>query len=176
MLTVLLASSCIALQAGNKHSIVLGSDDDFNAYETSKKKNPLNDGIQKVVTITSGKIKELKEELQTTNDQESVTNNKEIVRNSSLKQQLTQTKGTKIFDFVNINKTEIAAGLAAVVIVGGTLYVLYKNGTLKKLSDWIKENPKRTAQVCVVVASVVATGAALKYYGLPAVKNPFVRA
>lgn len=67
-----------------------------------------------------------------------------------------------VFSFETIQKfcaehnREILVGVAAIVVIGGVLYVLHKNGTLTKLSTWIKENPKKVvgALLLAVVAGV----------------------
>lgn len=66
----------------------------------------------------------------------------------------------KMQKFCNDHQQEMLAGVVALVLVSGVVYVLYKNGTLKKLSSWIKENPKKVVGVLLVA---ICAGVAVQH-------------
>jgi hypothetical protein len=67
--------------------------------------------------------------------------------------------------FAQNNKIELG-GVVAVVLVGGTLYVMYQNGTLESLVDWAIDHPRATLLVTFTSGFVTAFAVA-KYLQLP---------
>lgn len=79
----------------------------------------------------------------------------------SLPQSFELVSAETLEKFVNDYRFELA-GVTAVVVISGTVYVLYKNGTLERLSDAIARHP-RIAKT-VIAVTTVAIAAAIAYY------------
>lgn len=67
----------------------------------------------------------------------------------------------KLKTYVHKHDKEILVGVAAVVLIGGTVYVVYETGAMQKLSTWVRQHPKAVATL--VVAAAVVGGATCAY-------------
>lgn len=78
----------------------------------------------------------------------------------NVKEIISPKRMQEIKTYLHAHQREILAGVAAVVLVGGTLYIVYQTGAVQKLSSWIKAHPKTVATVVLTAAVVAAAGVA----------------
>ena len=134
------------------------------AKQGKEKFNNFLEGLNSQSSDSSDSESEVaSEEVQSSSSDEEALSKEEVLVSALQSEDIDLSKDKVQVSWLRANAKALGFGALALVTVGATMYVLYKNGTLKKLVDVMKKHPYISAGVASA-ATIVTGYVAFKYY------------